>query len=256
MYHNDFAQMTSGDYFHQVFSLLPRQGPGYADATRRAWSLIPALPPHPNILDIGCGTGAQTRDLAGLTGGTITAVDNYIPFLERITEWSEREGVSQRIRTLQASMDDLPFDQNEFDIIWSEGAIDIIGFEKGLSLWKQFCKNGGYIVVSDLTLFDSPAPESLVNFWKPYGVTVYTEEEKSRQISNAGLQLLNMFRLEEKGWLEHFYEPMQKVIEKLRKEQGDIQECAAVLDALEQEAVIYRKYGKLYGYTFFVMQKP
>ena len=131
-----------------------------------------------------------------------------------------------------------------------------MGFEKGLSLWKQYCKNGGYIVVSDLTLFDSPAPEELIDFWKPYGVTAYTEEEKSRQISNAGLQLLNMFRLEKKGWLEHFYEPMQKVIEKLRKEQGDIQECAGILNALEQEAVIYGKFGKFYGYTFFVMQNP
>jgi SAM-dependent methyltransferase len=248
--------MTSEDCFHQVFSALPRQGPGYSEATRKAWSLIPSLPPHPRILDIGCGTGTQTRDLAGLTGGTLTAVDIYDPFLEKVNEWSEREGLAHRIRTVRASMDDLPFDRNEFDIIWSEGAIDIIGLEKGLSLWKQYCKQGGYIVVSDLTLFESPAPEELIHFWKPYGVTCYTEEEKARQISRAGLQLLSMFRLEEKGWLDHFYEPMQKVIEQFRKKRGEDQECAGVLNALEQEAVMYRKFGKLYGYTFFVMQKP
>jgi Cyclopropane fatty acid synthase and related methyltransferases len=248
--------MTSKDYFHQVFSSMPRQGPGYPEATRKAWSLIPSVPPHPAILDIGCGTGTQTRDLAGLSDGTITAVDNYQPFLDRITGWSKQEGLSDRVRTVQASMDDLPFEKEEFDIIWSEGAIDIMGFEKGLSLWKQYCKKGGYIVVSDLTLFKSPAPEELIEFWKPYGVTVYTEEEKSRQISDAGLQLLHMFRLGEKGWLEHFYEPMQEVITKLRKENGDAPECAVVLDALEQEAVIYRKYGNYYGYTFFVMRNP
>jgi ubiquinone/menaquinone biosynthesis C-methylase UbiE len=183
-------------------------------------------------------------------------VDIYKPFLERITEWSTQEGLSRRIRTLQASMEELPFDPEAFDLIWSEGAIDIIGLEKGLSLWKQYCKQGGYIVVSDLTLFESPAPEELIHFWKPYGVTCYTEEEKARQISRAGLQLLSMFRLEEKGWLDHFYEPMQKVIEQFRKKRGEDQECAGVLNALEQEAVMYRKFGKLYGYTFFVMQKP
>lgn len=248
--------MTSEDYFHQVFRSLPRQGPGYSEATRKAWSLIPSVPPHPAILDIGCGTGTQTRDLAALTGGTITAVDIYEPFLERITEWSKQEGISHRIRTLQASMDDLPFDQQEFDIIWSEGAIDIMGFEMGLSLWKQYCRHGGYLVISDMTLFDAPAPEELINFWKQYGVTVFSEEEKAKQIANAGLHLLNMFRLEEKGWLEHYYEPMQKVIEKLRKEQGENPECAGILNALEQEAVIYRKFRKFYGYTFFVLQNP
>ena len=153
-------------------------------------------------------------------------------------------------------MDDLPFDQKEFDIIWSEGAIDIMGFELGLSLWKQYCRHGGFIVVSDMALFDAPAPEELINFWKPYGVTVYTEAEKVQQIADAELHLLHTFRLEEKGWLEHFYEPMQKVIEKVRKEHGDNPECAGILDALAQEAVIYRKYKKYYGYTFFVMQKP
>jgi SAM-dependent methyltransferase len=248
--------MQSEDYFHQVFSSLPRQGPGYSDATRKAWSLIPFVPPHPNILDIGCGTGTQTRDLAGLSEGTITAVDIYEPFLAKITAWAEREGIAERIRTRQASMDDLPFDQKEFDIIWSEGAIDIMGFELGLSLWKQYCRHGGFIVVSDMTLFEAPAPEELINFWKPYGVTVYTEEEKVQQIADAELHLLHTFRLEEKGWLEHFYEPMQKVIEKIRKEHGENPECAAILNALEQEAVIYRKYKKFYGYTFFVMQKP
>jgi SAM-dependent methyltransferase len=248
--------MISEDYFHQVFSSLPRQGPGYSEATGKAWSLLPAVPPRPSILDIGCGTGTQTRDLAALSGGTITAVDIYEPFLAQLAERAEREGLSERIRTRQASMDDLPFDQKEFDIIWSEGAIDIMGFELGLTLWKQYCKHGGFMVVSDMALFDSPAPQELVDFWKPYGVTVFGEEEKAQQIADAELRLLHTFRLEEKGWLEHFYDPMHTVIQKLRKEKGENPECAAVLNALEGEAVMYRKFKKFYGYTFFVMQKP
>lgn len=117
----DSARLESEDYFRQVFSSLPRQGPGYSDAIRRAWSLIPSVPPHPGILDIGCGTGTRTRDLAGLTDGTITAVDVYRPFVDRITEWSGHEGVSRRVNTLQASMEDLPFGGREFDMIRSEG---------------------------------------------------------------------------------------------------------------------------------------
>jgi ubiquinone/menaquinone biosynthesis C-methylase UbiE len=248
--------MTTEDYFHQIFGLMPRQGPGSSDATRRAWLQIPSIPPHPVILDLGSGTGSQTRELASLSDGSITAVDIYEPFLDKITEWASREGLSPRIRTVPASMDDLPFGEESFDIIWSEGAIDIIGFENGLSLWKNYCKKGGYIVVSDLTLFSSPAPDELIDFMSQYGVTLYTEEEKVNQISNTGLRLLGSFRLEEEGWLEYFYRPMDEVLEKLRSEQGDNPECAEIIQAFEREGAMYQKYGRYYGYTFFVLQKP
>lgn len=47
-------------------------------------------------------------------------------------------------------MFELPFSANTFDIIWSEGAIFIIGFEQGLREWKPFLKLGGYLVLSEL----------------------------------------------------------------------------------------------------------
>lgn len=248
--------MTEPDFFHQVFLSLPRQGPGYSEATKKAWSMIPALPVHPNILDIGCGTGTPTRDLAAISGGTITAVDNYQPFLDKVADWVIEGGLSERIHTRQASMDDLPFGKEEFDVIWSEGAIDIMGFEKGLVYWQDFLKKGGYIVVSDLTFFTEKGPEELIEFWKPYGVTVFNEKEKAKQVEETGLKLIGMFRLEEKGWLEHYYEPMRNVIAGIRKKHGDNPECSAIMDALSSEDVMYQKYGKLYGYTFFIMQKP
>ena len=78
--------MTPEDIFYQVFESLPRQGPGCTGATRKAYSYLPPLPQDAKILDIGCGSGTQTRDLAALTSGTITAVDNHQPFLD----WSQK----------------------------------------------------------------------------------------------------------------------------------------------------------------------
>lgn len=69
--------MTLPPFFYQVFEFLPRQGPGCAGATKKVFSLLPPLPDNANILDVGCGSGTQTRDLAGLTPGIITAVDNH-----------------------------------------------------------------------------------------------------------------------------------------------------------------------------------
>jgi len=70
-----------------VFTLhegLPRQGPGSSECTRKAFSFLSGLPARPEILDIGCGAGMQTIELARLCPGCrITAVDIHQPFLAR-----------------------------------------------------------------------------------------------------------------------------------------------------------------------------
>ncbi|WP_052292186.1 class I SAM-dependent methyltransferase [Methanosphaerula palustris] len=100
--------MTPEEFFYHVFESLRRLGPGCTGATWKAWSYL--LPVDAQILDMGCGTGAQTRDLAGLSAGTIPAVDTHQPFLDTITAWADREGMSERVRTVNPSMDDLPFE--------------------------------------------------------------------------------------------------------------------------------------------------
>ncbi len=95
------------------------------------------------ILDVGCGSGAQTRDLTGFTAGTVIAVDNHQPFLDSIASWTGKDSLFGRIKTVCASMDALPFEKEQFDLIWSEGAIFIMGFEQGLNAWKPLVKKGG-----------------------------------------------------------------------------------------------------------------
>jgi len=125
-------------FFYQIFESLPRQGPGTSGATKHVFSLIPPLSDNAKILDVGCGSGTQTLDLAGQTTGTITAVDNHQPFLDQLNARAKKAGLQGRIRTMNASMDALPFEPGQFDLVWSEGAIFIVGFEQGLSLWMPF----------------------------------------------------------------------------------------------------------------------
>ena len=46
-------------------------------------------------------------------------------------------------------MDNLPFQNEELDLIWSEGAIYNIGFERGMNEWNKYLKKGGFIAVSE-----------------------------------------------------------------------------------------------------------
>jgi SAM-dependent methyltransferase len=248
--------MKPEGFFYQVFESLPRQGPGCTGATRKAFSYLPPLPGDPEILDIGCGSGIQTRDLAALTGGTITAVDNHQPFLDILRAGSIHDGLEGRIRTVCASMDALPFEKGQFDLIWSEGAIFIVGFEEGLKLWRPFVKRGGFLVVSDADWFEPNPPKELMDWWESEGYVPVSEDEMKERVKRAGLRLITTYRLPEAGWWDNYHVPMLARIAELRKTHGSDPGYAALLNAFEHEAVMYRKYKRYYGYTFFVMQNP
>jgi SAM-dependent methyltransferase len=246
--------MALPPFFSQVFESLPRQGPGCAGATRKVFSLLPPLPGDAKILDVGCGSGTQTRELAGLTPGKITAVDNHQPFLDILNARAGEAGLQGRIRTVNASMDALPFEPGQFDLIWSEGAIFIVGFEQGLSLWKPFLKKGGYMVVSDADWFEPNPPAELMNWWESEGYVPVSEDEMKERVKRSGLRLIATYRLPEAGWWENYHVPMLAQIAELRKTHGSDPGNAALLDAFEHEAGMYRKYKRYYGYTFFIMQ--
>ncbi|RPH29866.1 methyltransferase domain-containing protein, partial [bacterium] len=242
-------------FFYRIFESLPRQGPGCPEATRKVWSLLPPVPRDARILDVGCGSGTQTRDLAALSpGSTITAVDNHQPFLDAIDAWVEKSGQKTRIKTVCASMDALPFEKESFDLIWSEGAIFIVGFEQGLRLWKPFLKKGGFIVVSDADWFLPNPPAELMKWWESEGYVPVSEDEMKERVKRVGLRLIATYRLPEAGWWDNYHVPMLARIKELRKTHGSDPSNAALLDSLEHEAEMYRKYKRYYGYTFFVMQ--
>src|SRR6056297_2130329 len=144
--------MTELEYIIDLHKDSNRQGPGSKEETLRALSFI-KLPDNRQlkIADIGCGTGAQTITLAQNTNSQITAVDLFPAFLDKLCENSEKLGLSNKIITLEKSMDQLSFMAEEFDMIWSEGAIYNIGFENGLKKWNTFLKPGGFLAISEIT---------------------------------------------------------------------------------------------------------
>ena len=82
--------------FWAIHSGLAREGPGDEASLRRALSMMKGLPAAPDILDVGCGPGAQSLALASLTAGTITAVDAHAPFLADLNRAAESRGLDSR----------------------------------------------------------------------------------------------------------------------------------------------------------------
>ena len=61
-------------------------------------------------------------------------------------------------------MDNLPFQNEEFDVIWSEGAI-AISVLKRLELLERLSKKDGYIAVTYESWFTDERPTEIEKFW-------------------------------------------------------------------------------------------
>lgn len=242
--------------FFEAHAGIPREGPGSNESTRRAFEKIPNLPKQPRILDIGCGPGAQTIQLAKLSNGHVIGVDNHQPFLDRLAERVRIENLTGRIEAVNESMFELHFQEESFDLIWAEGCIYILGLETGLTNWKKFLKPGGYIAVTHISWLKENPPQEPLEFWNEGYPGMKNVEENIKVIKGCGYKCIDYFILPESDWLENYYSPLEKRIAQLRLKYADDQTALAVLEQIEREIILYKKYCAWYGYVFYIMQKP
>ena len=128
----DMLQPTIMDLLIETHIGLERQGPGSKEGTNKAIGFLEGLSQSAQIADLGCGTGGQTLLLAQSLPGTITGVDLMPEFIDVFRKNIQGRNLQSRVKGIVGSMDDLPFEQNSLDLIWSEGAIDNVGFEQGI----------------------------------------------------------------------------------------------------------------------------
>jgi len=206
---------------------------GLSKYTRKAFHMLPKLD-KPYILDVGCGSGVPTMELVRLSNGQIIGLDINQPLLDRLTRKIEKAGLSDRVKILKCSMFDMDFPYESFDIIWAEGSISVISFERGLKEWRRFLKPNGFLVVHDET----------------GNIT-----EKLEQISICGYELLEYFTLGEDTWWIEYYAPLEKRINEIRAKHAGDPKALVALDNDQREIDMFKKNPRRYGSVFFIMQK-
>jgi SAM-dependent methyltransferase len=242
-------------FFYEIFEALPRQGPGDRGSTERALALLPSLTPSQRVLDIGCGSGAQTLDLARATEAHIVAIDLHEPFVSRLTERVAELGLAERVETRVGDMNDLELADGSFDVIWCEGAIFIIGFAKGLATWRRLLVPGGHMVVSELCWLRADRPADLVSFFETEGADIDNMDARREAIVENGYRLVGDFVLPAVGWWDNYYVPLGAELERFRAHHAGDPAALEVAARSQREIDLYRKYPDCFGYGFFAMQR-
>ncbi|MCF8230341.1 MAG: class I SAM-dependent methyltransferase [Bacteroidales bacterium] len=239
----------------EYFSYLERQGPGSPEATLKALSFIEGLTDESKTADLGCGTGGQTMVLAEHIPGKITGIDLFPEFIDLFNANAKKKNFQDRVKGVVGSMEELPFQKETLDLIWAEGAIYNMGFERGLNEWREFLKTGGYLAVSEASWFTTKRPSEIETFWKDSYAEIDNISNKLAQMEKSGYIPVAAFILPENCWTEHFYVPQVKAREDFLKKHAGNKTAEDFIANEKHEAQLYEKYKDYYGYVFYIGKK-
>jgi ubiquinone/menaquinone biosynthesis C-methylase UbiE len=233
-----------------------RQGPGSIEMTKRALDLT-GIDKNENlkIADIGCGTGAQTITLAENTNGHIIAVDLFPDFLEKLNKKTQALSISHKISTEVQSMDNLQFQEAAFDLIWSEGAIYIMGFEAGIKSWKKFLKPGGYLAVSELSWTTGTRPKEIQKYWMNEYPQIDAVSNKIKILEQNGFTPIAQFIVPSYCWLDNYYYPMQDRFDGFLERHHNSDSAKRIIENEREEIEVYKRFKDYYSYGFYIARK-
>jgi SAM-dependent methyltransferase len=233
---------------------LPRHGPGDVASTLNALALVPALGADARVLDVGCGSGAQSLVLARHTPARIISVDSHAPFVEMLSQRIRRLDLGGRVEARVGDMRRLEFPPHSFDLIWCEGAIFIIGFEAGLREWRRLLAPGGHLAVTEACWTKPDVPAECAAFWAREYPAIRPVAALLDAIDACGYETVGHFTLPASSWWDEYYAPLQQKLHAFRERHREEADAQALADHIQYEIDAWQAWSDYYSYEFFVIR--
>jgi arsenite methyltransferase len=121
-----------------------------------------ALQPGEDVLDIGCGAGMDSLVAGQMVGptGSVTGIDMTPAMVAKARGSIAQTGLGN-VRIVEGSAEHLPFDDASFDVVISNGVIDLIPDKDAVfSEITRVLRPGGRIQLADVTIRSPVSEES------------------------------------------------------------------------------------------------
>ena len=201
--------------------------------TRKAFKLLPKCK-NPHILDIGCGTGVPTIELATISDGHVIGIDIDVTSLNSLQRKIKETELNNRVSAIKNSILTMDFPEESFDIIWSEGSIFVIGFENGIRMWRRFLKPNGFLVIHDENK---------------------DKTKKLELITKYGYTSIAQFELSDNLWWLEYYIPLEQLIQEFRHKYPNDSDLSNELNKDQIEIDKCKLNSTVISSFFVIMQK-
>ena len=205
---------------------------GFLRYTRDAYALLPAID-HPRILDIGCGSGAATIELARLSGSDVVGVDTDEAALVELRHRIEDAGLGERVKEVKASLFDIGFADESFDVLWEEGVLHLLDATKGMKACHSLLKTKGHFVMHE---------------------TIAWFEGIKAHLPAGGFSIVKEYLLPKRCWWTDYYSPLEDRIRRLRAERGHNLSSAKLVQH-EREIAMVKAGPDRFDCGFFILQR-
>ncbi|MDY6894198.1 MAG: methyltransferase domain-containing protein [Thermotogota bacterium] len=112
------------------------------------------------VLDVGCGVGITPCYIAKKYDCKVVGIDILEKMVDSSKKRAEREGIDERVEFRLADAQNLPFEDDFFDVVISEDAIAIMEDKKGvISECVRVTKKGGYVGLCSMSWIKASPPE-------------------------------------------------------------------------------------------------
>lgn len=239
---------------------------GSLEATRRLLTLC-GIDQAEQVLDVGCGAGATPVFIAREYRCRVFGVDIKARMVERANEAADRAGVSNLVECRVGDAQDLPFENDLFDIVITESVTALPkDKQKAVNEYVRVTKPGGYVGLNESTWIKYP-PTMEMEAWVKQDVGGNAEPQTTEAwkalLENAGLQeiesIVSPIKVadEAKGMMARYgCSGILRIYRRLIGLYIRSSDYRAFVKRVSKEGVVPQNLEDYFGYGLYVGRKP
>jgi cyclopropane fatty-acyl-phospholipid synthase-like methyltransferase len=225
--------------------------------TGKALKQVHLKNPQPRIANFGFGKGNESLLLSQVYDTPVIAVEQNEGYIASFEEVIRKRKLEDKIKIIKSPLDKLPFENESFDLIVSEGGIEYFDFGYRINKWLPFLKYGGYLAVSELCLLKTgELPDELADYlsdnypWRE----IETVDYNLSQSKGLGYRICGQHRFPD-SCLSDYFRDMTACFEEMPKRWKESKEGRLVQEHVEKSNYIHWMYRDYFCYVYFVLRK-